>query len=230
MRDFDPYCTDREHDWDQAMSHNDVDHDRGELQDENPESPVVMRAWAQRLLLQGSSQPPIQLPDGEEHVGTSLYNAVARIRRSAPALEAEAELRRILVIEMVRLRRERADSDFWAAARELASETMTCYRLLGRPVLTMGKFSDMRKAAWERWVEAVYERGVDPDQNPDPDDERPLDDQTFERLLSTTENASSDGSGWLTPSRFTEGLNRLLLLDIPKGCVLLCFYFLVFRP
>ncbi|MGC9985393.1 MAG: hypothetical protein ABSF35_17395 [Polyangia bacterium] len=183
MRDFDPYCTDREHDWDQAMSHNDVDHDRGELQDENPESPVVMRAWAQRLLLQGSSQPPIQLPDGEEHVGTSLYNAVARIRRSAPALEAEAELRRILVIEMVRLRRERADSDFWAAARELASETMTCYRLLGRPVLTMGKLSDMRKAAWERWVEAVYERGVDPDQNPDPDDERPLDDQTFERLL-----------------------------------------------
>jgi hypothetical protein len=144
-----------------------------------------MKAWAQQLLLRASSQPPMQLPDDEEHVGTPLYKAVARIRRSAPPLQAEAELRHILVGEIGGLYRDRDvdDVEFWNEAEKLGNELMICYRLLGRPVLTMGKLTDMRKAAWEGWWAAIHERGVDPDQKPDPSDETPMDDRTFDRLL-----------------------------------------------
>jgi hypothetical protein len=152
------------------------------------EAPVKLRAYSSGAAGPVSFEatcgvkPAVQLT-GDERDVRRLRKSVGRIRRSTPAIEAEAELRRILIAEMRRLHSEGCESELWNEAQELALELMNCYRLLGRPMLTMGKLLDMRKVAWEKWCVAVYERGLDPDQHPDPEDETRLDDRTFERLL-----------------------------------------------
>jgi hypothetical protein len=152
------------------------------------EAPVHLRAYSSGAVGPASFEatrgvkPPVQLTSDERDV-RRLHKAVERIRRSTPAIEAETELRRILIAEMRRLHSEGCEDELWNETQELAQELMLHYRLLGRPVLTMGKLLEMRKASWEKWCVAVHERGLDPDQHPDPEDETRLDDRTFERLL-----------------------------------------------